>query len=195
MVVIVLPPLFKIQTHQYMARKGEKIIREASAEDEKALLAVTGNSADIVYVRGHKYKVKWLHPAIGDWVSALMSKDGNDSKILSQSAALIVLNGFWRCHMFYWLLWRWFYYIRQYNAMELTPLFEMAQKKTAQQEAPAYLNATILLTALSTTRKQMTKAEAERTLRELRTDKDGSSQRSTESTQAPSSSSASPSAG
>ena len=193
--VIVLPPLFKIQTHQYMARKGEKIIREASAEDEKALLAVTGNSADIVYVRGHKYKVKWLHPAIGDWVSALMSKDGNDSKILSQSAALIVLNGFWRCHMFYWLLWRWFYYIRQYNAMELTPLFEMAQKKTAQQEAPAYLNATILLTALSTTRKQMTKAEAERTLRELRTDKDGSSQRSTESTQAPSSSSASPSAG
>ena len=193
--VIVLPPLFKIQTHQYMARKGEKIIREASAEDEKALLAVTGNSADIVYVRGHKYKIKWLHPAIGDWVSALMSKDGNDSKILSQSAALIVLNGFWRCHMFYWLLWRWFYYIRQYNAMELTPLFEMAQKKTAQQEAPAYLNATILLTALSTTRKQMTKAEAERTLRELRTDKDGSSQRSTESTQAPSSSSASPSAG
>ena len=178
-----------------MARKGEKIIREASAEDEKALLAVTGNSADIVYVRGHKYKVKWLHPAIGDWVSALMSKDGNDSKILSQSAALIVLNGFWRCHMFYWLLWRWFYYIRQYNAMELTPLFEMAQKKTAQQEAPAYLNATILLTALSTTRKQMTKAEAERTLRELRTDKDGSSQRSTESTQVPSSSSASPSAG
>ena len=163
-----------------MAKK--EIIKEATAEDQKALLAVTENQTDIVTIRKRKFKVRWMHPSIGDWVSVLMNKDGNDSKILAQSAALIVLNGFWRCHMFYWILWRWFYYIKQYNAMELTPLFEVAQKKTAQQEAPAYLNATILLTALSTTRKQMTKMEAERTLRELRTANDGKSRKSTEST-------------
>lgn len=166
-----------------MAKK-EKIIKEATREDEQALVSVVNNEADIVEIRGHRIKVRWLHPAVTDWISALMAKDGDDNKVLAKCAALIRLNGFWRCHMLYWIVWRWYYYIRQYTSTELTPLFEMAQKKTAQVEAPAYLNATILLTALSNLKKQMTKAEAERTLRALRMGKDGKSPTSTESTQA-----------
>ena len=151
----------------------EKIIKEATRSDEQALVSVVENKKDEVVVRGRKYRVGWMHPAVCDWVSALIAKDGNDNKILSQSAALIVLNGFWKCHLFYWLLWRWFYYIKQYNAMELMPVFQLAQKKTAHEAAMAYLNATILVTALSTTKKQMTKAEAERSLHALRTASDG----------------------
>lgn len=166
-------------------RKNEKPIMEATSEDGKALLSVTENKADEVRVRGRKFKVRWMHPATCDWVTSLMEREGNDNKVLSQCAALIVLNGFWKSHLLYWLLWRWYYYVRQYNAQELTPLFETAQKKTAQVEAVAYLNATILLTVLSTTKKQMTKAEAERTLQELRSGRDGKSQASTESTQVP----------
>ena len=166
-----------------MGSKKEKIIREATHEDEKALVSVVRNHADKVTVRGHTISVRWLHPSVGDWISDLMTRDGNDNKVLAQSAALIRLNGFWKCHLFYWIVWRWYYYIRQYSADELVPLFEMAQKKTAQEAAVAYLNATILLTALSTTKKQMTKAEAERTLQELRSDKDGKSHQNMESTQ------------
>lgn len=176
-----------------MARKTKRI-EEATHDDEQALVSVVENEKDIVEVRGRKMAVRWLHPAVGDWVSALMVKDGDDAKILCKAAALIRLNGFWKCHLLYWLTWRWYYYVRQYNALELTPLFEVAQKKTASEEAPAYLNATILLTALSTTRKQMTKEEARRTLQELRGGSDGKSRRSTASTPAPSPSSASPSA-
>jgi len=161
-----------------MAKK-EKVIKEATSEDRKALLSVTENQSDEVTVRGKTFRVRWMHPSTTDWISALMEKDGNDSKVLAQCAALIVLNGFWRSHLFYWLLWRWFYYVKQYNAEELTPLFDMAQKKTAQAAAPAYLNAMILLTALNTLKKQTTKAEAERTLRELRMGNDGKSPKST----------------
>ena len=160
--------------------KKTKVINEATHEDEQALVSVVENEADVVELRGRRIRVRWLHPAVGDWISALMSKDGDDAKILSKAAALIRLNGFWKCHLLYWIVWRWYYYVRQYNAWELIPLFETAQKKTAQVEAPAYLNATILLTALSTTRKQMTKEEARRTLQELRTASDGKSPRSTE---------------
>ena len=166
-----------------MAKKNEKIVSEASREDAQALVSVIENEGGVVMLRGKKIMVKWLHPAVGDWISALMAKDGGDSKILAKAAALIRLNGFWKCHLLYWLVWRWYYYIKQYNSLELTPLFETAQKKTAQEEAPAYLHATILLTALDTTRKKMTKEEAKHILRAQVTDKDGSSPKSTESTQ------------
>ena len=151
----------------------EKIIKEATREDEKQLVSVVNNQKDIVTVRGRKFKVGWMHLAVCDWVSALMARDGNDNKVISQAAALITLNGFWRCHLWYWFRWRWFYYIRQYTAAELTPIVQMAQKKTVQGAATAYLNATILLIGLSTTKKQMTKEEAERTLAALRSASDG----------------------
>ena len=154
-------------------KKSNKIIQEATLDDERQLKAVTHNQSDSVKVRNKEFKVKWMHPATTDKITCLMLDEGNDSEVLCQCAALIVLNGFWKVHLFYWILWRWFYYIKQYNAAELTPLFEMAQKKTQQEEATAYLQDTILLTALKDTKKQMTKKEAERTLQELRGGKDG----------------------
>lgn len=158
---------------------------EATREDQRALVDVVENEKSVVLLRGHKIKVGWMHPGTADWVSALMTKDGDENKVLAKCAALIRLNGFWKSHLFYWCVWRWYYYVRQYTSADFLPLFEAAQKKTASEAAPAYLNATIYLTALSTTKKQMTKREAERTLRELRTDNDGKSQKSTASTQAP----------
>ena len=163
-----------------MAKKDEKIIKDATVEDEKLLKSVTSNQADTVMVRGRKFKIGWTHPATCDWIASLMLKEGDDNKVIAQGAALIVLGGFWKSHLFYWLLWRWYYYIRQYSATELTPIIEMAQKKTAQEEAAGYLNATILLIALKDTKKQMTKAEAERILHERVSDKGGKSPRSTE---------------
>lgn len=160
-----------------MSNKQEKI-QEATLEDERLQMSVRHNWADVVEVRGKKFKIRWMHPYTEDRITQLMLEEGNDSKVLCQCAALIVLGGYWKTRMWYWFLWRWFYYIKQYNSVELTPLFELAQKKTAQVESVAYLNATILLIALKDTKKTMTKAEAERTLHELRGDESGSSPKS-----------------
>ena len=163
-----------------MVKKKEKPIEEATRDDEQALVSVVENEKTEVEVRGRKMYVGWMHPATADWISSLMVKDGDDDKVLAKCAALIRLNGFWKCHLFYWFVWRWYYYVRQYTSQEMMPLFEVAQKKTQSEAGPAYLNATILLAALSTTKKQMTKKEAERTLHALRSDKDGKSPRITE---------------
>ena len=178
-----------------MAKKTSKPIKEATHEDEQLLMDVRNNNATKVMVGGHAYSVKWMHAGTISWMTSLMTKDGNDDKVVSQCAALIVLNGFWKSHLFYWFLWRWFYYIKQYTSEELMPLIETAQKKTQSQVATSYLNATILLTVLKDTKKQMTKAEAERTLAELRMGNGGKSPKSTESQQPQSSSSESPSLG
>ena len=156
-----------------MAKKNVKPIKEATREDEKLQMSVRQNWAEEVEVRGRKFKVRWMHPATTEWITTLMLRDGNDRKVIAQAAALIVLNGFWKSHLFYWLVWRWFYYVRQYNASELEPVIQTAQKKTQQEVAMAYLNDTMLLTALKDTAKQMTKEEAERTLQELRSGRDG----------------------
>jgi hypothetical protein len=159
---------------------GIDYVKDVTREDEQALLDVMENSYDVVEVRGHKIKVRWLHPAVADWISNLVIRDGDENKVLAKCAALIRLNGFWKCHLFYRFVWRWYYYVLQYTTTELTPLFEVAQKKTAKVEAPAYFNAMTLILALSTTKKQMTKKEAEHILQELRTANDGKSPKNTE---------------
>lgn len=150
----------------------EKPVKEATREDEQLLVSVQNNKRDAVKVRNKTYMVGWMHLGIGDWVSDLIA-NGDDHKVMAKAAALIVLNGFWKAHLWYWFLWRWFYYVKQYNAAELTPLFKMAQKKTSEEEQVAYLSDMMLLTALSTTRKQMTMEEARRIHHELVSAKDG----------------------
>lgn len=149
-----------------------KKVKEATREDEQLLVSVQNNKRDAVKVRNKTYMVGWMHLGVGDWISDLIA-NGDDNKIMAKAAALIVLNGFWRAHLWYWFLWRWFYYVKQYNAAELEPLFQTAQKKTLQEERTAYLSDMMLLTALSTTRKQMTMEEARRIHQELLTAKDG----------------------
>ena len=149
-------------------KKEEKVVKDVTREDEQALLDVMENSYDIVEVRGRKLKVRWLHPAVTDWISSLIERDGDENKVMAKCAALIRLNSFWRCHLLYPFVWRWYYYI------------EVAQKKTAKVEAQAYLNAMGLLIALKTTKKQMTKKEVEHILQELRMANDGKSPKSTE---------------
>ena len=153
--------------------KEEKVVKDVTREDEQMQMSVTKNYADPIVVRGRIFMVKWMHPATADWITALMLKDSDDNKVLAQCAALIRLNGFWKAHLFYWFVWRWYYYVRQYNSEELAPLFEMAQKKTQSQAAPAYLNAMGLLIALKTTKKQMTKKEVEATQQGLSSGKGG----------------------
>ena len=163
-----------------MAKNNVEPINEATKEDKEALLSIQQNEADIVQLRGHNIKVRWLHPSVMDWISALLVHKADKKNLMARCAALVRLNGFFKAHLFYWFVWRWYYYIRQYNSLELTPLFEVAVKKKVQEEKMAYLNAMTFLLALDTTEKQMTKEEAEHILQELRLAKDGKSPKSTE---------------
>ena len=64
--------------------------------------------------------------------------------------------------MWWWALWRWYFYVRQYSEAELLPLIELSKKKVPLE---TYLTATIYLTAMKDTVMQMTRKEAETILR------------------------------
>ena len=81
-------------------------------------------------------------------------------------AALMVLNGFWSIKLLYWLKWRWFYYVKQYNETELTELLDLGKKKVPLDQ---YYTNTILLTALKDTSMMMKKEEVATTLQGLNT--------------------------
>lgn len=51
-----------------------------------------------------------------------LSAINRDSKLACKVAAAIVLNGFFKIRFKWWYLWRWFYYVRQYDVEQLNEL-------------------------------------------------------------------------
>lgn len=135
-----------------------------STEDEKELNDVAENTATEVKVRNRTYKVRYLRNKTLRKMTEVMLADGDDSKVSSKCAALIVLNGMFRITFFYWLLWRWFYYVKQYYDYELQPLINEGKKKVPVE---AYYINTMLLIGMKDTVMAMTRKEAEHFRQEL----------------------------
>ena len=85
----------------------------------------------------------------------------NESKVLCREAAVLRLNGYFSIALFYWAVWRWYYYIRQYHIEQLLGIFQTAKKKVPQT---GYYLATMLTTNMRDTVMAMTREEVEHTL-------------------------------
>jgi hypothetical protein len=64
----------------------------------------------------------------------------------------------------YWFLWRWFYYIRQYDNVQLQEVLDVGKKKVPLE---AFLKTTMSLIEARATLMTMRTEEAEHTLQEL----------------------------
>ena len=84
---------------------------------------------------------------------------GYENKVVCKCAALMRLNGYWGIKLLYWWLWRWYYYVKQYNESELGEFIAECKKKVPVMD---YLMCTTLLTAMMDTKKQMNRAEVNR---------------------------------
>lgn len=139
-------------------------ITQPTQSDEALLDEIARNSTDYVKVRNKRYGIKWIKAATRRRMTHLFINAKDDDNALScKAAALFVLNGYWAIKFRYWYLWRWFYYIRQYDEAELSELLALAKKKV--QLESYYVNIT-LLTAMKDTAMMMTKAEVNATLQE-----------------------------
>lgn len=129
-----------------------------------------------------KYKVRWLKNGQLVKLSRLLIKKrdtddkdeadasildeiAEDGKLACKAAAIIVLNGYWSIKLRYWFQWRWFYYIRQYDTMQLQPILNEGKKKVPLIQ---FYTAIMCLTEAKGTLMNMTMGEAEHTLQELR---------------------------
>jgi hypothetical protein len=82
----------------------------------------------------------------------------------SKIAALYVLNSFLKIKLFYPILWRWYFYVREYKAEQLYPILLEGKKKLPQI---GYYLATTLTASMRDTVKMMTRKEVERSQSEL----------------------------
>lgn len=140
-----------------MARKI-KVPSQPSQEEKSEFDGLIENSIDYVSVRNKRFGIRWLRPGIRRKYTHLLNKKEEDATLNCKAAALFVLNDFWKVIFFYWLVWRWFFYIRQYTDSELIPLLALGKKKVGVQP---YIIATTLLTAIRDDMMMMNREEVE----------------------------------
>lgn len=141
------------------------------------------NEATEVTILGtnKRYKLRWLKNGQIEKLSrVILRADGktgkeednilkqviSDNKLACKVAAIYLLDGWFKLKLRYWLLWRWFYYVKDYSADQLHPLLEEGKKKVPLMQ---FLGATMSLIGAKDTLMQMRTEEAERILHELST--------------------------
>lgn len=87
-----------------------------------------------------------------------------DAKIASKAAAIYLTPGFWKRKLTYWLLWRWLYYIKQYDCVQLQPILSAGNNSTPYID---FLKTMSILVNQKTTQMRMTRQEAEKVMQEI----------------------------
>lgn len=174
----------------------EKAITPPSPEAEKELHDIVHNVKTEVKVRDTTFRVGGIYNDTLDKITSILidadaaereesrneekmsqsererlerSRFVRERKVTAKCAAAIVLNGFFRIRLLWWLVWRWFFYVRQYTDEEFAPLI-VELKKKADSERTAFLVNTTFLIDVRTTTMTMTRKEASRIRQELITD-------------------------
>ena len=159
----------------------EPKIEQPSVEEQREYVTMRDNDATVVPILGtkKKYKIRWLKKGQIEKLSRLLIRKGDtdnedgandspldairdDAKLTCKAAAIYILDGYWKLKFRYWYLWRWFYYIRQYDDIQLQEILMTGQKKTPVEP---FLIATMLLTGAKATLMNMRTEEADRILR------------------------------
>ena len=136
-----------------MAEIKEQALNQPDIETQKLYLSLINNDAEEVQIlrTKKKYKIHWLKNGQLEKLTRLLihKKDIDtektdsgelfeeilsDIKLCSKAAAIIILDGYWKLKFRYWFLWRWFYYIKQYDNIQLSPILDVGKKKVPQMQ-------------------------------------------------------------
>lgn len=164
-----------------MAKKAkEPDVRQPDIEQQREYVSLRDNSTTIAHIRNKKYRLRWAKNGQISKLSKLLisgtTKNENptleqifadidqSTKLSCKAAAIYILDGYWRLKFKYWYLWRWFYYIRQYDDADLEEVLTVGKKKVPLQQ---FCVTIMSLTEVKDTLMMMRTREAERILREL----------------------------
>ena len=131
-----------------MKKEEEEKVEQPSLDAQQIYLSLISNDAEEVGIlrTKKKYKIRWLKNGQLEKLSRLLlhkktidekTTTGSDvmdailedNKLTCKAAAIIILDGYWKIKFRYWWLWRWFYYIRQYDNIQLHEILEVGKKK------------------------------------------------------------------
>jgi hypothetical protein len=161
----------------------EPNVEQPSVESQRTYASLRDNDATVVSILGtkKKYRIRWLKNGQIDRLSRLLIRKGEtdnedgskdspldaiieDSKLACKAAAIYILDGYWKLKFRYWYLWRWFYYVRQYDNIQLDKILEVGKKKVPQMQ---FFRTIMSLTEARDSLMRMRAKEVEVTLQEL----------------------------
>ncbi len=168
----------------------EPDVKQPSLDAQRLYMAMVNNDPDEVGIlrTKKKYKIRWLKNgqlekltrlligvnrkkvpdgANGTSGSYVMDAILEDAKLACKAAAIIILDGYWKLKLRYWLLWRWFYYVKEYDNIQLEPILEAGKKKVPQVQ---FFKTIISLTEAKDSLMRMRVEEVEAILREQSTE-------------------------
>lgn len=120
---------------------------------------------DVVTFCGHKHRIGWLHNGTTRKFSHIMLKEEDPWKRNVKVCACVLLNrrnGLWTWFLlkvWYWVYWRWLYYMKDIDQVEIAGVLDAAKKKI--QSEPLAM-ATILATGMMDTMMTMARHEVGR---------------------------------
>lgn len=136
-----------------------KKIEQPNVELQEVLDDILNENPTEYTFRGKKRMLGWLHKGTTRKFTHIELKEKNEWKKRIKQCAVVQLNNVWKIRFFYWLLWRYYYYIIDLDVWEVLGVLNVAKKKI---QSAAFQLTTILATAMTDAMMTMTKAEAER---------------------------------
>lgn len=136
-----------------------KKIEQPNVELQEVLDDILNENPTEYTFRGKKRVLGWLHKGTTRKFTHIELKEKNEWKKRIKQCAVVQLNNVWKIRFFYWLLWRYYYYIIDLDVWEVLGVLNVAKKKI---QSTAFQLTTILATAMTDAMMTMTKAEAER---------------------------------
>lgn len=171
-----------------MARKT-KAPSQPTLDDERVLEGIVDNDKEYVTIRGKRFGFRDLNGWGLHKISKIMVKEGEDElSVGCKCLAAAYLNGYFKIKFFWWILWRFYMYVRQYTDLEITEAVALIKKKAVAALAIYSLNTTYLIETRETTMR-MNRGEAKAILQELSTARAGKSAKNGSGSQNPSESS------
>ena len=126
----------------------EPKIEQPTYDAQQIYLSMISNDAEEVGIlrTKKKYKIRWLKNGQLEKLTRLLLHKKSideqkttgsevydaileDTKLACKASAIIILDGYWKLKFRYWYLWRWFYYVRQYDKIQLHDILETGKKK------------------------------------------------------------------
>lgn len=177
-----------------MGKTKEPVVNQPTLEEQRQYKSLEDNTPTEITIprTKKKYLIRWLKHCQLEYLTKLLirkkKKDNediaeddksmldiltSDAKLSCKAAAIYTLNGLFKLHFCYWFRWRWFYYIRQYDDIQLRPILAEGKKKVPLMQ---FFTATTSLIGAKDTLLQMTMMEAEHILQGLSTEQPSQTQ-------------------
>ena len=138
----------------------EKSVEQPSVELQKVLDEIMEAEPEKVVFMGRKRTIGWLHKGTIRKFTHVMLKENDEWKKSVKLCAVVLLNGCFRLKLLYWLYWRWLYYVKDPDAVDILRVVDAAKKKIPSAACSLL---TILATGMTDVMMTMTSAEARAT--------------------------------